>query len=76
MAKENDFKISKLRTACNIIEVSGEKRDIVGQCEFYVKLQVLGRTKRLNCLVLRGNSVDREILISGNMGHDSHQFPS
>ena len=32
-----------------------------------MKLQVLGKTKRLNCLVLRGSNVDREILISGKM---------
>ena len=67
VAKDNGLKISKLRTPRNIIEASGGKLDIVGQCEFYVKLQVLGKTKRLNCLVLRGNNVDREILISGKM---------
>ena len=65
--KDNGLKISKLRTPRNIIEASGGKLDIVGQCEFYMKLQVLGKTKRLNCLVLRGNNVDREILISGKM---------
>ena len=60
VAKDNGLKISKLRTPRNIIEASGAKLDIV-------KLQVLGKTKRLNCLVLRGNSVDREILISGKI---------
>ena len=39
----------------------------MGQCELFVKLAVLGRTKGLTCLVLRGNKVDREILISGQM---------
>ena len=67
MAKDNGLKISKLKTPRNIIEASGAKLDIVGQCEFFVKLRVLGKTKKLNCLVLRGNSVDREILISGKM---------
>ena len=33
----------------------------------FVKLKVLGRTKRLTCLVLQGNKVDREILISEQM---------
>ena len=33
----------------------------------FVKLKVLGRTKRMTCLVLRGNQVDHEILISGQM---------
>ena len=41
--------------------------DIVGQCEFYIKLSVLGKTKKVNCLVLRGNIIDRKILISGKM---------
>ena len=39
----------------------------MGSCELFVKLAVLGRTKRLTCLVLRGNKVDREILISSQM---------
>ena len=30
-------------------------------------MRVLGKTKKINCLVLRGNSVDREILINGKM---------
>ena len=37
------------------------------QWEFYIKLSVLGKTKKVNCLVLRGNEIDREILISGKM---------
>ena len=41
--------------------------DIVWQCEFYIKLSVLGKTKKVNCLVLRGNSIDRKILISGTV---------
>ena len=36
--------------------------DIIGKCEFFVKLPVLGKIKRLTCLVLRGKEVDREIL--------------
>ena len=30
-------------------------------------MSVLGKTKKVNCLVLRGNIIDREILISGKM---------
>ena len=67
VAKENGLKISRLKTPRKIVEASGRTLDIVGQCEFYVKLQVLGKTKRLTCLVLSGNKVDREILISGKM---------
>merc|ERR1712215_645988 len=39
--------------------------DIIGVCEMYIKLNCLKR-KKINCLVLRGNKVDREILISYN----------
>ena len=67
MAKDNGLKMSKLSTPHNIIEATGGKLDIVGQCECYVKFQVLGKTTCLNCLVLRGNNVDRKILISGKM---------
>ena len=67
MARDNDLKISKLKNIRNIIEASGAKLNIVGQCEFYIKLSVLGKTKKVNCLVLRGNIIDREILISGKM---------
>ena len=67
MARDNGLKMSKLKTPRIIIEASGAILDTVRQCVFFVKLQVLGKTKKLNCLVLRGNSVDREILISGKM---------
>ena len=67
VARDNGLKISKLKTPRNIIEASGAKLDIVGQCEFYVKLRVLGKTKKINYLLLRENSVDHEILISGKM---------
>ena len=64
VAKDNGLKVNKLKTPCNIVEASGGNW---GQCELFVKLAVLGRTKRLTCLVLRGNKVDREILISSQM---------
>ena len=67
VAKDNGLKVNRLKTPRKIVEASGGTLDIVGQCEFYVKLQVLGKTKRLTCLVLRGNKVDREILISGQI---------
>ena len=67
VAKDNWLKVNKVKTPHNIVEASGGKLDIVGQCELFVKLAVLGRTKRLTCLVLRGNKVDREILISSQM---------
>ena len=67
VAKDNGLTINKLKTPRNIVEASGGKLDIVGSCELFVKLAVLGRTKRLTCLVLRGIKVDREILISSQM---------
>ena len=45
-------------------EASGNKLNIIGICEFYVKLPFLKTAKKLECLVLRGKAVDREILIS------------
>ena len=48
VAKDNGLQIIKVKTPRNIIEASGTKLDIVGQCEFFVKLQVLGETKELN----------------------------
>ena len=39
----------------------------MSESDFYVKLPVLGKIKRLTCLVLRGKEVDREILISCQM---------
>ena len=67
VARDNNLKISKLKSPRNIIEASGAKLDIVGQWEFYIKLSLLGKTKKVNCLVLRGNIIDREILISRKM---------
>ena len=63
VAKDNGSKISKLKTPRNIIVASGAKLDIVG----HVNFRVLGKTKKINCLVFRGNSVDCEILINGKM---------
>ena len=67
VAKDNELLVNKLDTPCNIVEASGSRLDIVGSCELFVKLAVLGKIKRLTCLVLRGKNVDREILISCQM---------
>ena len=56
VAKDNKLLVYKL-------EASGSRLDIVGSCELFVKLKVLGKIKQLTCLVLRGKNVDREILI-------------
>ena len=44
-------------------EASGTVLDIIGVCELFVKLNCI-KKKKIKCLVLRGNNVDREILIS------------
>ena len=43
VAKDNGLTINKLKTPGNIVEASGGKLDIVGSCELFVKLTVLGR---------------------------------
>ena len=67
VVRDNKLKINKLTSPKNIIEASGRPLDIIGQCDFFIKLSVLGKIKKVNCLVLRGNDIDREILISGKM---------
>ena len=63
VAIDNQLHVNQLNTPHNIVEASGAKLDIIGESEFYVKLPVLGKIKRLTCLVLRGMEVDREVLI-------------
>ena len=63
IAKSNNLVINRLDKLCNIVEASGANPDIIGYCQFYVKLAALGKIKRLKCLVVQGNKVDREILI-------------
>ena len=53
IAQANDLTINKIDTPRNIVEASGTQLDIVGSCTIYVKLEVLGKTKRLKCLVLK-----------------------
>ena len=45
VAKDNNLKISKLKSPRNIIKASGAPFDIVGECNFYIKLSVLGKIK-------------------------------
>ena len=67
-AKENQLNITKLKTARKVIEASGNQCDIIGETEFYTRLDVFkGKPKRIVALVLRGNSIDREVLISNGV---------
>merc|ERR1711895_232748 len=63
--KDSGIKIYELQSERKVTEASGTILDIIGVCEMYIKLNCLKR-KKINCLVLRGNKVDREILISYN----------
>ena len=67
IARENNLTINRLAKPRNIYEASGAKLDIIGSCDMYIKLKVLGKTKQLRCLILRGHDVDREVLISCKM---------
>merc|ERR1712055_622303 len=67
VARENNLTIRRLAKPRNVHEASGAKLHIIGTCDMYVKLKVIGKTKQLQCLILRGSSVDREVLISCKM---------
>merc|ERR1712055_894113 len=66
IAKDAKVKIIKLKKERFVTEASGNRLNIIGVCIFYIKLPFLKNPKKLECLVLRGKSVDREILISRN----------
>ena len=67
MARENNLTIRRLARPRNVHEASGAKLDIIGTADMFVKLRAIGKIKKLRCLILRGRSVDREILISCKM---------
>ena len=64
IAIDNRIKVYKLQQKRQIVEASGNLLDIIGSCEIFVKIPFLKTIKKLECLVLRGNNVDREILVS------------
>merc|ERR1712002_176898 len=64
IARDAKVKIIKLKNDRFVTEASGNRLNIIGVCIFYVKLPFLRNAKKLECLVLRGKAVDREILIS------------
>ena len=67
MAKDNKIKIRKLQTPKSIHEASGARLDIIGFATLFVKLEAIKKIKQLTCFILRGHSVDREVLISIKM---------
>ena len=64
IAIESNIKVYKLKQKRLITEASGNLLNIIGSCDIFVKIPFIKTIKRLECLVLRGNSVDREILVS------------
>ena len=61
------MKIYKLKQERFVTEASGNLLNIIGVCELFIKLPFVNSTKKLECLVLRGSAMDREILISCDM---------
>ena len=58
------MKIYKLKQERFVTEASGNLLNIIGSVEIFCKIPFVKSTKKLECLVLRGASVDREILVS------------
>ena len=64
IANNLKVKIYKLKQERFVTEASGNVLNIIGSVEIFVKIPFVKSTKKLECLVLRGASVDREILVS------------
>ena len=62
--KDIGVKVYKLKEERIVTEASGNKLDIIGVCDIFIKLPCIKSPKKLKCLVLRGSHVDREILVS------------
>ena len=54
MARENKLTIRRLARTTNVHEASGAKLDIIGTADMFVKIRVIGKTKKLRCFILRG----------------------
>ena len=67
IANDAKVKVYKLKQERFVTEASGNLLNIIGVCELFIKLPFVKSTKKLECLVLRGSAVDREILISCDM---------
>ena len=59
MARENKLSIRRLSKPKYLHEASGAKLDIIGTADMFVKIRAIGKTKKLQCLILRGSNVDR-----------------
>ena len=65
IVKDLNLQVNPLSKNMTIVDASGRSLDITGTVKLYVSSQALGgRRKLVEGAVLRGNSADREILIS------------
>ena len=62
--KDIGVKVYKLKEERIVTKASGNKLEIISVCDIFIKLSCIKSPKKLQCLVLRGSHVDREILIS------------
>ena len=63
--KENCIKIYKPSIERTVIDASGNPLNIVGEATLYACLDIFsGKAKQITGLVLRGNTLDKEILLS------------
>lgn len=63
IAIDYNIKMHILKQKRLVTEASGNLLNIIGSCEIFVKIPFIKTVKTLECLVLRGNNVDREILV-------------
>ena len=64
IANNLKVKIYKLKQKRFVTEASGNMLNIIGSVEIFVQIPFVKSTKKLEFLVLRGASIDREILVS------------
>ena len=64
IVKDTNVKVYKLKEERVVTEASGNLLNIIGVCEIFIKLPFIRKTKKMECLVLRGSEVDRKILVS------------
>ena len=66
IAKELKLKIIPFKRDMSIVDASGNLLSLAGSAYLFIKTQVLGANKitKLEVAILKGNSTDREILLS------------
>ena len=70
MARESRLTIKSLTKPRNVYEASGSRLDIIGTSDMWVKIDAIGKMKKLRCLILRGSGVDIEVQNAKKMEPD------